>query len=302
MHDMQLSGIDANLFVALNALLEEQNVARAARRLGLSPSATSHCLARLRELVGDPLLVRVGRALVITPRGRALREPAAEVVAAMQKALAPIDDFAPARLDRAFRVETTDHVQLVLLRALDPRVRSEAPRVNVYFQPLQPETFARLRRGEIDLAAGVYSEIDDDIERQRLFDDRLVAVVRRGHPALRTKMTLKRFAALEHLLVAPNGTPVGLVDRLLSEHGLKRRVARTSSSFLDMAFLVAESDYVVSLPERLVTPLLGRLRLAVLEAPLRLPSFTLSAVWHRRQTADPAHAWFRGMVTAAAAE
>ena len=297
---MQLSGIDANLFVVLHALLEEQSVTRAARRVGLSASATSHALSRLREALADPLFVRVGRRLVATPRALALRDPIGRVVADLEQVLQPPREVDPAGLARAFRVETTDHVQFVLLRELDAGLRREAPGVDVYFQPLQPETFARLRRGEVDLAVSVYSSCDPDIERQKLFDDRLVAVVRRRHPALRRPVTLASFAAMQHLLVAPNGSPTGLIDRVLAERGLKRRVARTSSTFLDLAFLVAESDYVVSLPESLAAPLLDRLGLTLLKVPLRLPSFAISMAWHRRTTADAAHRWFRDAVAAAA--
>ncbi len=114
-------------------------------------------------------------------------------------------------------------------------------------------------------------------------------------------MTLARFAKLSHLLVAPTGTPTGLVDRLLLEHGLRRRVARTSSTFLDMAYLAAETDYIISLPSSLARPLLRRLGLSMLRMPLTLPSFSHSMVWHRRATADPAHAWFRALVKRALA-
>jgi DNA-binding transcriptional LysR family regulator len=187
------------------------------------------------------------------------------------------------------------------MRHLDPLVQAEAPRVDVFFQSLQPSTFERLRAGAIDLSVGVYTTVEPDIESVRLFDDRLVAVVRKRHPALRKRVSLARFAAFDHLLVAPNGTPTGLVDRLLAEHRLKRRVARTSSTFLDMAFFVAETDYVVSLPEKMITPMLGALRLAVLPVPMLLPSFTISMIWHKRHATDGAHVWFRSVVERAAA-
>jgi len=257
-------------------------VTGAAARLRLSPSATSHALGRLRETLGDPLLVRAGRQLVPTPRAVALTAALAAALDTLEGLLQPPSLLDPARLDRAFRMETTDHVQFVLLRALDALVRAEGPRVNVYLQTLQANTFERLRQGAVDLALAVYPEVDSDLERLPLFEDRLVAVVRRGHPALRGRMTLARFAAFDHLLVAPNGTPTGLIDRLLAQHGLKRRVARTSATFLDMAFLVAETDYVASL-----------------KLPLVLPAFTHSLVWHRRYTTDPGHTWFRGLVARA---
>jgi len=296
---VHLSAIDVNLVVVLHALLQTGNVTQAGRRVGLSPSATSHALARLRTLLDDPLLVRSGRKLVLTPRAIALGGPVAQALDALESALAPRTKLEPRALERAFRVETTDHVQFVLLRALDALLRKESPLVNVYLQSLQPQTFARLREGALDLAVSVYSDVDPELEREALFEDRLVAVVRRGHPALRKRMTLARFAGLDHLLVAPNGSPTGLVDRLLAEHGLHRRVARTSSTFLDIAFLVAETDYVVSLPATVARPLLDRLKLATIAMPLPLPAFTHSMIWHRRHTSDPAHTWFRGLVTQA---
>ena len=296
LHAMQLSGIDVNLFVVLHALLGEQSVERAGKRLGLSASATSHALGRLRDLLDDPLLVRAGRRLVPTARARELLPTVQQAISALESAVAPPALVNPQLLERAFRVETTDHLQFVLMRHLDPLVRAEAPRVDVFFQSLQPSTFERLRSETIDLAIGVYNTLEPDIQQTRLFDDRLIAVVRKGHPALSKRVTLAAFGALEHLLVAPNGTPTGLVDRLLAEHGITRRVARTSSTFLDMAFLVAETDYVVSLPEKMIVPMLDVLRLAILPVPMLLPAFTISMVWHKRHVTDGAHSWFRGVV------
>jgi DNA-binding transcriptional LysR family regulator len=244
--------------------------------------------------------VRAGRRLVPTERARELLPALQQAISALESALAPPAQVDPQTLERAFRVETTDHLQFVLMRYLDPLVRVEAPRVDVFFQSLQPSTFERLRSGAIDLAIGVYTTLEPDIQQTLLFDDRLVAVVRKGHPALRKRVTLRAFGALEHLLVAPNGTPTGLVDRLLAAHGVTRRVARTSSTFLDMAFLVAETDYVVSLPEKMIVPMLDVLRLAILPVPMLLPAFTISMVWHKRHVTDGAHSWFRGVVERAA--
>lgn len=296
MHSVQLSGVDANLFVVLHALLETAHVGRAARRLGLSPSATSHALSRLRDLLGDPLFVRAGRRLVPTPRALELKDELARAVESLEATLRPRGAIDPATLARSFRIETTDHVQFVLIRALDAIARKESPRVDIFLKSLEPETLARLRDGSIDLAIAVYGDVDPDIEKRVLFQDRLVAVVRKGHPACRGAMTAARFAKADHLLVAPNGTPTGLVDRLLAERGLTRRVARTSSSFLDVAFLLSETDYLVSLPESLVRPLTERLGLVVLPLPLTLPSFAISMIWHRRHTSDPAHVWLRNAV------
>ena len=301
MHGMQLAGIDLNLLLVLHALLEEQHVGRAAKRIGLSPSATSHALGRLRDALADPLFVRAGAKLVPTARALAVREDLARAVAALEQVVKRPTAARPESLTRSFRIETTDHVQLVLLRRLDALARVEAPGIDIYLQPLQPETSVRLRRGDADLAIGVYNTVAPDVRVEPVLPDRLVAVVRKRHPALKRKLSLTAFAALPHLLVAPNGSPTGLVDRLLAEKGLKRRVARTSPSFLDVAMLVSETDYVVSLPESLVTPLLERFELALLPLPLTLPSFTLSIAFHQSLERDPEQVWFRGLVKRAMA-
>lgn len=297
MHGMQLSGVDANLLVALHALLQERSVVRAGRRLALSPSATSHALARLRDLLGDALLVRAGRQLVPTARGEALLAPLGRLIAEMESILRPAAPLEPATLRRAFRVATTDHVQFVLLRRLDALLRREAPKVDLYFVPLPLRAADALREGNMDLAIGVFDEPAADLGRMSLFDDQLVSVVRARHKALRGALTLRRFAELDHVLVAPNGTPSGLLDKQLAALGLDRRVARTVPTFLDAPFLVAHSDLIVSLPARLVLPLLTLLRLRILRTPLPLPGFTISAIWHRRQDEDAEHVWFRNVVT-----
>src|SRR5258706_2176637 len=144
MHSMHLSAVDANLFVVMRALLRTQSVTQASRQLGLSASATSHALARLRATLGDPLLVRVGRRLVPTPRALAIEATVGNALDALEAALVPPRPVEPATLDRAYRIKTTDHVQFVLLRALDRRLRREAPHVNLYMRSLAPETFDRM--------------------------------------------------------------------------------------------------------------------------------------------------------------
>jgi DNA-binding transcriptional LysR family regulator len=297
MYGMQLSAIDANLLVVLHALLQERSVTRAARRVGLSPSATSHALARLRDVLGDELLVRAGRRLVLTPRGEALIDPLDRAITEMEGVLRVPDSFEPRSLRRAFRLATTDHVQFVLLRKLDVALRAEAPDVDLHFLPLPQQSAPELREGRLDFALGVFDEPPPDIGREPLFEDHLVSVVRSRHPALKGAMTLRRFAALEHVLVAPNGTATGLLDRQLAAHGMARRIARLVPTFLDAPFLVSQSNHVVTLPARLAHPLLSLLRLKVMRAPLPLPRFTISMIWHQRFDADPVHRWFRGVLS-----
>lgn len=299
---MRLSGIDTHLLVTLDALLQEESVHGAARRIALSPSATSHALARLRELFQDPLLVRAGRKLKRTPRAESLAPRVREVVAAMESLFTPPESFTPATLGRTFQLLTTDHIEFVLLRRLDAVLTAEAPRVRLHSRPIVPDAVTELRNGTVDMAFGVFGALPDDILREDLFTDRFVTLVRAGHPVLRGPFTLKRFVELEHVLVAPRGTAVGSVDALLAERGLKRRVTRVLGSFLAAPFLVAQSDAVVTMSARLAEPLVPLLGLKALEPPLPVEPYTLCHLWHRRADADPAHAWFRGLVSRVAAD
>jgi len=298
---MQLSSIDTNLLVVLDALLQEGHVGRAARRVALSPSATSHALSRLRELLGDPLLVRAGRRLVLTPRATELAPQVHHLMEQMQRILRPPASFQPATLERTFQLLTTDHIEFVLLRRLDPLLRAQAPQVVLHSRPIGPDAVDELRAGRVDLAFGVFPELPEDIAQQELFKDRFVTLVREGHPVLKRPLTLKRFAELEHVLIAPRGTSTSRMDDLLAQHGLKRRVVRTLGTFLSAPFLVAQSDYVVTMSARIAEALVPLLGLRALEPPIPF-EYTLVQLWHRRQEADPAHAWLRQLCVRTASE
>ena len=298
---MRLSAIDANLLVVLDALLQEGHVGRASRRLALSPSATSHALARLRELLGDPLLVRAGRRFVLTPRASELVPQVRQLMEQMERILQTPETFQPSTLERTFLLLTTDHIEFVLLRPLDRLLTAEARQVVLHSRPVGPDAVEELRASRADLAFGVFSELPRDISSQALFQDRFVTLVREGHPALSRPLTLKRYAALEHVLVAPRGTPSSRMDALLAERGLARRVVRTLGTFLAAPFLVAESDHVVTLSARLAEALAPLLGLRVLEPPIAF-EYTLLQIWHRRLDTDPAHAWFRGLTARVASE
>lgn len=297
---MQLAGLDLNLLIVLEAVLEEQNVANASRRVNLSPSATSHALARLRDTLGDPLLVKSGRKLVRTPRGDAL-------LPRVKRALAEVEDvfrskpFDAHSLARAFRIATTDHVPFVLLPALDAILEAEAPNVDVFCVSPGPPKLSRVRTGEVDCAIRLSGIPSDEFTRLALFEDELVAVVRKGHPAGCGPWALEEFAALQHVLVSPDGTAHGVVDRLLEPHGLRRRISRLLPTFCEAAHLVAVTDAVAMLPRRLVDVLGPKFGLVRAQTALVLPAFTISLIWHQRTDADPEHQWFRRALARAAA-
>jgi DNA-binding transcriptional LysR family regulator len=290
---------DLNLLPALDALLRAGSVTGAARQLGLSPPAVSHALSRLRRRLGDPLLVRAGRRMVLTPRAEGLKARAAAAHAEAAALLSQPVAFVPERLERAFVIHASDNVLAVLGAALH-RVTSAAPGVALRFVPNLPGDADELREGRADLAIGIYGDLPPELRTRPLYTDRFVCALRRDHPAVRGRLTLEAFLALEHVQVAPRGRPGGLLDATLAERGLSRRVVRAVPFFLSALLLAAETDAVVTLPERVARAMAGRLGLQLVEPPLALPPYTLSLVWHPRMDRDEAHRWLREAVLQAA--
>lgn len=299
---MELSQVDLNLLVPLDALLHEGSVTRAGRRVGLSTPAMSHALARLREQLGDPLLVRAGRNMVLTPHAEALRPRVRALLSEVAAVLLPERVFDPARLERRFRIHCTDHMLAVLGPALDRLVAQAAPRVSLQFLPNTPDDAALLREGSIDLALGVFPNLPPELRTQLLFRDWFVCVVREDHPRVRRKLTLEAFVALEHVQIAPRGRPGSILDEALAARGLKRRITRAVPYFQAGLLLAATTDYVLTVSARLAQAMAPRLGLRVLELPLPLEPYALTQLWHPRVDGDPAHRWLRAMVLAAARE
>ena len=288
-----MESTDLGLLAKLDALLQEGSVTGAARRVGLSTPAMSHALTRIRARVGDPLLVRSGRGMVLTPRAVALKPRVHAVVTEARETLAPDRPFAPAELDRTFVVHATDHVLTVLGAALDRQLTAEAPRLGIRFVPNTPDDAAALRAGNADLTVGIYGELPPEVRTRPLLTDRFVCVVREDHPKVGARLTLDQFVALTHVQVAPRGQPGGYVDDMLAARGLTRRVARAVPYFLTGLHLVAQTDHVLTISERVARALAPSLRLRLLEPPLPLRPYALSLVWHPRFDGDAAHRWLR---------
>lgn len=290
---MNLAAVDLNLLPVLAVLLETESVTVASQRLGLSTSATSHALGRLRDQVGDPLLVRAGRRLVPTPRAVALGPLVTAAIAASEAVFTDPDGFDPSALTRTFRLHTTDHVSLVLGPSVDRVLRTKAPGVDLYLQPIAPDVSPLLRSDRIDAGIGVFPDAAPELRRRRLFGDRFVCLVRDDHPRVHTTLDLETWLDIPHMLVSPRGRDGGLVDRVLAEHGRSRRVRRTVPQFLVAAHLLAHSDEVLTVSARIAASVAGLLPLRVLEPPIALPRYSLELLWHPRHDRDPAHAWLR---------
>jgi DNA-binding transcriptional LysR family regulator len=286
---------DFNLLLTLDVLLTEQNVARAARRLQLSPSAMSRALARLRDATGDPLLVRAGRGLVPTPRALELRERLGPLVQEAEAVLRPLQRLDLGTLERAFTLRCSDGFVENFGTALIERVAAEAPGVRLRFVQKIGKDSTALREGSVDLETGVVSPaMGPEIRTQALFRDRWIGVVREGHALIGTTPTPEAFAQARHVAVSRNAIASGPIDDALAALGLQRRVVATTSGYVAALALVRGTDLIACVPARHTANL--RADLHALELPFATPELSVSLFWHPRFQADTAHVWLRGVV------
>ncbi len=288
---------DFNLLVALDALLAEGSVVKAARRLGLSDSTMSRTLARLRDATGDPLLVRAGRGLVPTPRAIQLRDRVHDLADEVRAALRPAAAIDIAGLERTFTLRASESFIEVFAARLVSRVTAEAPGVLLRFAPRTDRDAQALRDGRIDLEIGAHAETAPELKVQKLLGDRLVGAVRDGHPLLRETVTADRYAACGHVVTSRSGRPRDQVDDALAALGLSRKVVAVVPSFPAALAIVRASDLVALVSERQVASGIAGVRTFPLPVPMT--DVTVTQMWHPRQDADPAHRWLRGQVLAA---
>lgn len=289
-----MSTPDLNLLVALDVLLEEVSVVRAAKRLRLSASAMSRTLSRLREATGDPLLVRAGRGLVPTPRALELQARVGPLVREAEAALRPVADIDPRLLDRTFVMRTSEGFVETFGPSLIARLEREAPHTRLHFVPKPERDSGPLRTGSVDLETGVIDALTGpELKSQALFLDRLVGVVRAGHPLGTGKLTRRRYLAARHVEVRRASGP-GPMDALLVELGAERDIATTVVGFATAIALARASDLVATVPERHTEAL--RVGVHSFTLPFPSPTFTVSLLWHPRLDADPANRWLRGIV------
>lgn len=295
MHAMHIEGIDLNLATVLHALLDERSVSRAARRLGLSQSATSHALARLRHLLGDPLFVRTPRGLTPTPRAESMAAPLSQGLAAIERSFFSPPDFDPGTARASFQLGSSDYAEHVVAPSLLVHFAEVAPGIDLHMRPAPIDIAGALAQGQLDLAfvpSPTVEPIGGLLVRE-LWEDHFVGVARRGHPILRGKMTLDRYLGARHAFIAPRGRAGGIVDDALAKLGRSRRVAFTTPNFLVAPEIVANTDLIITLASRIARAFARTLPLSLFEPPLALPGFRIAMLWHPRHDADPAHRFLR---------
>jgi len=288
-----ITKIDLNLLVVLDALLDERSVTRAAAQLGYTQPTISGMLARLRDLFGDPLFVRAQRGLLPTPRALTLAAPLKQLIADSRRLVAS-DRFDPATAEVTFNISSNDYMQHALLVPFVKSLRKDARNIQVAIAPAMVEGLKEaLARGQIDLAVTIPEFAMSDLRSRLLYRERYVVVVRREHPLARcAKMTVEHFCSYDHVLVSPTGGAFeGPTDRALARLGMRRRVRYSVPSFLLVPEMLQTDDLVALVPSRL--PRENDKRLIVLKPPIDVPGFDVIAVWHPRVDKDIVHRWLR---------
>ncbi|MFY8143664.1 MAG: LysR family transcriptional regulator, partial [Caulobacter sp.] len=288
-------GLDLNLLRALDALLDERSVTRAANRLALTQPAVSGLLARLRERFDDPLFVRGRRGVTPTPRALALAAPVKRILADVEALVRPVA-FDPAEATFTLSIAATDYALQAVVAPFLPRLRALAPGVRVRARPIETADAPTLfERGELDIALSTPSEALPELHARRLFEEHYVVVARADHPRIGPDgVTLEDFCALDHALVSYGGDSFrGVADEALARVGASRRVTLSLSSFLVLADVLRTTDLIAVVPSRLANAAPG---LRACRPPVEIPGFIKMAVWHERTHADPAQRWARGLL------
>lgn len=286
--------VDLNLIEALDALLAENSVTKAAARLHTSAPAMSRALARLRRAFNDPLLVRAGRDLVPTPRALELRGEVHAVAARARALFAPSTSADPRTAVRMFDLQVTDMLSTTFIPSLIDDLREQAPGLSLRLRPENLENTPALREGLVDLEIGHIRPGDSEIHSETLLTETLLGVVRPGHPLATAKtVTAQRFAEADHIVVSRRGRVRGPIDDRLADLGLSRRVAVVVPTFAGALFLARETDVVCVAPARLGQRMLGALGLRTFPIPFELPPVTIGMAWHPRNHHDRAHQLLR---------
>ena len=289
-----ISRIDLNLLVVLEAIHAEGGVTRASEKLNLTQPAISHALARLRDLFHDPLFVRQGRTLVPTALTRSLIEPLRRSLRDLGTVLDEAGRFDPGQTAAQFTIAMRDPVEVLVLPVLLRQIAVGAPQIDLRaIQVRRRDIETGLAAGTLDLAIDVLLPLSDKVRRQRVAADRLVVVARKNHPVLRAGLDLATYLRQPHVMVTSRRKGPGLEDLELSRQGLQRRIRVRCRNYLAAFQVVRQTDLLLTVPERYAAALNQGLGNRILTLPLQAPTLDLYLYWHAAVDRDPANAWLR---------
>lgn len=287
-----MENFDTKLLAVFEELMRTRSVSVAAEHMGMSQSTMSFCLARLRELLGDPLFIRTRGGMAPTARARDIEARVAQARVAVEALLAPAA-FAPGRSDRQFRLCMTDISHIVLLPRILNRLREAAPQVGIEVLRIGDDTPALMERGEADLAIGFMPQIDAGFYRQRLFEQDFVCIAGAAHPRIKKRFGPAEFGTEGHIGVSLSMSSQVLVDRAIRQAGLARKVVLRLPNYLGLAAVVAQTDLVATVPRLLGEIMARQEALKLFAPPFPVPGYAVNQYWHARCHQDPGHVWLR---------
>lgn len=294
---------DLNLLPVFLTLMEERNVTRAAERLGITQPALSNALARLRDMLQDPLFIRERYGMQPTQKAELLAPGIAAAVANLDELVLGQQGFDPAKAERLFTMAPNSYVEFVLVPGIVVRLRERAPGIRLRLAPFGTDLAETgVISGATAMVLGRIVDPPDNLVVQHLMDDGLACVVRADHPQVNKRMSKKQYEQLKHVNVLPPGRLRAGLFQALERQGLRREVAVSVTHFLAIPELVAATDYCATLPQMICRHLARDPRLKVLPAPVDLGTFPVEMAWHVRYRHDPAHQWLRALVAEVARE
>ena len=293
-----LAGIDLNLLVIFDALIAEQHVTRAAKKIGLSQPATSSALSRLRVLFQDELFVKSSRGVTPTPKAIALAEPIRQALLDIQAAISSQHNFDAATSERTFRLGMDDYTEALFLPRLLQYVERIAPNIKIQVFPSNWQRSSELLDAdEVDFTLGHCPHWKTWHRRQLLYEERFVTVMSQNNPLAKNPITLTDYVAASHLLVSPKGDMVGLVDDRLSQLSLKRRVAMSMPNFLPATMVVATTNLIATLPAQIAKTCTSTLKLHISSLPFEMTGFSVDLLWHSKNERDSGHLWLQTILS-----
>ncbi|WP_194723844.1 LysR family transcriptional regulator [Noviherbaspirillum malthae] len=278
-------------------IYKTRSVTRAAENLGIGQPAVSIALSRLREHFADPLFVRIGNTMEPTPLAGDLAGSVRQALMTLEKVYAHRASFDPATSRRTFCISMTDISQLVLLPRLWAYLRQASPGVHIEIVPLSSDTARMLEAGEADLALGFMPQLEAGFFQQSLFRQRYVCVASADHPRVINTLTTAQYEAEEHAVVTSSGTGHLILDQEIMRHGIQRNIALRVPNYLGIAFVVEQTDLLVTIPERLAQLLEGRGRFRTFSLPFEMPEYAVKQHWHERYHHDPGNRWLRKVIS-----
>ena len=296
----ELRSANLNLLVVLHSLSRTRSVGATAKELNMSQPAVSRALSQLRLMFQDPLLVKSGASMLITPRCEALGEELDPVLDGITEILDE-PGFTPAETDRVFRIATTDYGATAVLPGLIRRFTRQAPHAGVEVAPMSERTFRDLAAGDVDVVLITDdADVPNNLHTRSLFRETYTCVVSARHRLADIgpdePVAMDDYLAWPHALVVVFGGRLGFVDRELAKQGLQRRVALWLPYFSSAPLVAANSDVILTIPARVAQPFIGHASLALLAPPVALGGFGYRAVWHERTDKDRGARWFRNLL------